>query len=75
MKKLIGILLLLALTTNCASMRRHPVIWGVTTGAAISLVVVVATHKSCPPVINGVPYDGTPPCPKYWPDTDGPGKK
>lgn len=72
MNKLAAIVLLLSIQ-GCATMRRHPVLTGVVGGAAIGVTVGLATRHTCPHMVNGYPYDGTPPCPN--PATYDPGKK
>lgn len=66
-----AIILIVALTSSCASMRKHPVITGAVVGLGAGAVLAVRQnkHNSCPTSIDGVPYSGTPPCPTYWPPT------
>ena len=59
---------LLLTATNCATTRKHPVIVGLAVGTSVGLTIALVTRHNCPHRINGVPYDGTAPCPKYWPD-------
>jgi hypothetical protein len=42
---------------------RHPVLTGGIGGGIIAFVVAVTHKNSCPHYINGIGYDGTPPCP------------
>lgn len=62
-------LILLLFSVGCASMRRHPVVYEMAIGAATGATVALLTRHNCPSTINGVAYDGTPPCPEYWPPT------
>lgn len=73
--KLIAALCLALTFSNfgCAAMKRHPVLSGAVIGLAAGVTVAIATHHSCPHMINGYRYDGTPPCP--GPDYDPGGKK
>lgn len=61
---------ILALTSACATMRRHPALTGVVAGTVAGVSIALATHHSCPHMVNGYPYDGTAPCPgpNYEPD-------
>ncbi len=59
--------------TGCASMRRHPLIYGAAIGATVGVTVALATRHTCPSMINGYPYSGSPPCPN--PATYDPGGK
>lgn len=73
MNKLVACLCIAFTLANfgCASMRRHPAVYGIVAGVAIGGTVAILTHHSCPKVVNGYPYDGTPPCPDpktYDPD-------
>lgn len=58
MKRLIIFILLF--TTGCASIRRHPVIYGMAAGAVTGATIAILTRHNCPHMINGYPYDGTP---------------
>lgn len=61
MNKLIVILLCISmlLMTGCATVRRHPVLFGLATGVAVGITIAVVERKGhCPP-----PYtSGDPPC-------------
>lgn len=46
-----------------SNMRRHPAIYGIAAGAVAGVSIGLATRHTCPPMINGYRYDGTPPCP------------
>lgn len=62
-------------TTGCASMRRHPAIYGAVIGGGIMVTYSLAHRQGCPSVIDGYPYNGYGrPCPTrcdedgcYWP--------
>jgi hypothetical protein len=74
MNRLLTVCLLLASTTGCAAMRRHPAITGMVAGGAVGLTLgLVYRPPHCPSMINGYPYNGTPPCPN--PATYDPGGK
>lgn len=47
---------------------KKAVLVGIVAGAAAGIAIGFVTRSSCPNKIDGVPYSGTPPCPKYWPD-------
>jgi hypothetical protein len=49
---------------------RHPIIVGAIAGGTFGLVWGLTHTNSCPSYINGVPYNGTKPCPK---SCEGPG--
>lgn len=78
LRDVIVIICVLAILCGCAglrsNMRRHPLIYGVAIGAGIGATIGIIQHCSCPSRINGYPYQGTCPCPKYWPP-DEPGPK
>lgn len=57
-------IVVLLFSTGCASMRRHPIVYGVVAGVAVGATVALATRHNCGHVYDGKPYDGTPPCPK-----------
>lgn len=63
MKKLIIICLCLSLS-NCAVMKKHPVITGTVIGVTTGLVIHKVTEHNCASIYDGKPYQGTPPCPK-----------
>lgn len=63
MKRFTAILLLLPLS-GCASMRRHPALYGIAIGAAAGATIALATRHTCPNTYEGHAYEGTPPCPK-----------
>lgn len=51
--------------TGCASMRRHPALYGIATGVAVGVTIAIVQRKGhCPPPYNS----GDPPC---FPDPDG----
>lgn len=65
MIKLTALILMVAMLSGCATMRRHPVATGIIIGAGVGIGVGIATHRgSCPNTYDGHPYSGTPPCPK-----------
>jgi hypothetical protein len=66
------VVLLLLVTTGCASLRHHPVLYGMAAGVATGATIAILTRHTCPHAINGYPYDGTPPCPN--PATYDPGR-
>lgn len=72
MKKILLILLCLP-QVSCVTMHRHPVIMGVVIGGAAGVTAGLLTRHTCPHMINGYYYDGTPPCPN--PATYDPGPK
>lgn len=49
---------------------RHPVITGAVAGGTFALIWGLTHTNSCPSYINGIPYNGTKPCPK---SCEGPG--
>lgn len=64
MKKLIPITLMLSMT-GCATVRRHPVVFGLVTGAAVGVTIaLVQRHGHCP----GEYTTGDPPCPPSAPE-------
>jgi len=68
-KRLLSLALVFLTLANfgCAAGRwskRHPVAAGLIIGAGVGVGVGLATRRGhCPSVINGYPYNGTPPCP------------
>jgi len=76
MKRLQRLLsLVLVLTTGCTAIHRHPVAFTVVSigvGVGVGVIVSKVTTTNCPSMINGYPYQGTPPCP--GPNYD-PGRK
>lgn len=72
--KNVTIFILFGSLLNCGFVKKHPLATGITVGLVGGAIAYKATHHSCPHSINGVPYDGTPPCPEYWPPDKG-GKK
>lgn len=65
-------LIAVALMTNCVTIRRHPKATAIIMSAAAGAVVggIIGHQASCKSYYNGVPYNGTPPCPVYC---DSPG--
>lgn len=60
--------------TGCNFAHRHPVIVKVVPSMIAVPVAYALSHQhTCPSVINGYPYSGTPPCPN--PATYDPGRK
>ena len=57
--------LLLAFSCGCATIHRHPVLSGIVVGGAAAATVAIVRHHSCANSYNGVPYQGTPPCPAW----------
>jgi hypothetical protein len=75
LRKLVA-LLLIAPLGGCATIHRHPKATALIVGSVVGVSVGLALHgHSCSHYINGVYYDGTPPCPTdcdksgvcYWP--------
>jgi hypothetical protein len=61
---------------------RHPAIVGLIAGGGITLGIALSHRQTCPSVITGYPYTGTPPCPYEcsatgceWPGQKGARKK
>jgi hypothetical protein len=70
MKRLASILLLCSITSGCASMRRHPAIYGLAIGAGVGIAAGLITKGvNCPQTeYEGKPYSGrSPGCPKPEP--------
>jgi len=67
--------LLCCVETGCASMRRHPVIYGVVIGGVVGTTYGLTHREGCPSTIDGYSYNGYGhPCPSrcdkdgcYWP--------
>lgn len=65
-----GLLALLLLVPGCAVARRHPRTTGIVVGSAAAVIVTAVRHHSCARSYDGIPYQGTPPCPT-WCGQDG----
>ena len=44
---------------------RHPVLVGLIAGGTIGGVIAIRQYHTCPSVIDGYGYQGTPPCPNW----------
>jgi len=73
----ISIALICLALTNCATIHKHPKATAIIVSAAIAIPVGIKLgyQAPCKSYYSGVPYNGTPPCPKscegpgdcYWP--------
>lgn len=63
--KLLNIIVLSLSLSGCATIRRHPVAYGMLIGAAAGTGIALATRPGTCPVTPEYPKgSGTPPCPK-----------
>lgn len=65
--KPIALLLIVSMLSGCATIHRHPKATALIVATAVGTAAgyKLGHQKPCPSVINGVPYNGTPPCPSY----------
>jgi hypothetical protein len=67
--KIISVLLMVAMLSGCATIRRHPVVTGIVVGAGVGIGVGLATRQhSCPYSYEGHPYGSGTTCP--WKPVD-----
>lgn len=59
-KSIVTILILSFTLTGCASIKRHPLVYGIATGVSVGITIAAIEHRGkCP----GEYRTGDPPCP------------